>query len=302
MATERYLAWHQANADGTDKFGGRSRPLTDEQWNEFQIVTSIIPELRPIVIDFLCVERDFAAIGRLRDDIVALNPNPSVPMRVIGKATLEARSLVQHGLSNFINAAHGFRERTAARIRNRYGADSDAFRHITDVYKTSYDRSFAYRLMSNLRNRAQWYESRISLTPVDERTEDETLTTTGIGVSLRKSSLLRDESIEAPFRSEIEQIDSDRFDVIEVANAYMTEINAIMFAYLDSHVDRLQKLSSYRQAVYTMRYMPPAATPIIWEGEIPKDEEPNASKVRHFGFGELEFVHALYKRLAPAAD
>ncbi|MBC9033195.1 hypothetical protein IAG41_12420 [Sphingomonas sp. JC676] len=95
--------WYRPQTRNPLQRGNVDPPVTLGDWIEYQRHTSFIPQLKPIVIDFLALDAEAASAATLNEDVVAtLGDDLMKPI------TLETLALAQRRVNAFLAAASGF--------------------------------------------------------------------------------------------------------------------------------------------------------------------------------------------------
>ena len=164
-AAKRF-GWYVPQDDGTLDLAFQDGEFSDESWQELRKVVAIIPNLRPIVIDFLALEQDFQALVCIESAIARSIERLPNPIGVVPAILTPAYAQAQRHISNFLGAASAFRDRAKARLAEMHGSNSDYSENLKVAISAAYDESRAYRILYNLRNYAQHHASPVSIMPI----------------------------------------------------------------------------------------------------------------------------------------
>lgn len=290
--TGKRFGWFIAKPDGKTDIGRSTKEFSADNWAEFESIVAVTSELRPFVIDFISLERDFSVLQAVEDEIADEMLSAANFMTITGVQQTLFLAKAQGALTNFLGAASAFRDRSLTRLRERYGEESLEYKMFFAVTRDAYEHSFAYRLLYNLRNYAQHHDNPISFIPTEGRNlaEREQAEIT-VRLMLKPNELLESSRINKTFRTTELVNHKEPIEIVPMAAEYMQWLGALMKAVVEPQVYRLEELQRYGKMILRVMKLPKGALPVILEGEIPN------TRFYHFSFDELGFLHGLYVRL-----
>ncbi len=301
----RHLGWVTPDPEkgkGSNGTGVRAKPLAPEQWEEFQEIAAIMGEIRPWIIDFLTLEKDYREVERLKDDLhsrFSAVPHPAPGDAVV---IVETFVTVQRALSNFLSSANAFREKARNRLVRRYGRESLQVRGFESAISEARINAFAFRFLWFLSNYSLHNESPISAIPVSDARDDNGELTLSVRVEIKRDMILR--SLKPTMRKQDKELISlhdeltaqpEAIPLLPLAEEYMKQHGELFHVIIASHQDRLARFSRYAQAVLQSAGQPNDAKPVIWEGADPPDGISTA-KTYAFSFGEFELLMKTLER------
>jgi len=293
-STARKIGWFIPRRDGKVDLGTGPR-LSAENWAEFKSMIEVMAEIRPFLVDYLSLENDFMALAGMENEIVTYLRDMPNPVAFGGVQQTIVLAKAQGALSNFLSSTSAFRDRSDTRLRERYGKHSNQHQQLLGSFKAAYDRSFAYRLLYNVRNYGQHHDSPLSMIPTHgARLASGELDFT-VSLVLAPKEMLRSEKIQKSFRSELSARPGE-LHLIPLVKEFFYLHGGIIKVVIDMYMPRLIQFQNYGRAVLTRMRVPEGAVPVIFEGE---DLGPHV--MFPFSFDEFAFVHDLHQRLGNPA-
>ncbi|MEX0809933.1 MAG: hypothetical protein WD044_14505 [Dongiaceae bacterium] len=283
----RHIGWFDSSQDWTrpsEKTVAISSAFSDELMQEYREIVSIISELRPFIIDYLCIERDFSELSTVEALLTAEIQKTGVVPFLAGTAFMPTHVAAQHALTNFLISASTFLERTICRIARTYGNDSTEAIGFKELRQMLYSQSFGYRLCYHLRNFSQHQESPLDIIPIHAKADGEHYKVS-IKLELERDNLvkgirkIRDEVSKQP----------PKIPVLPCAQDYFRCLSQLFHFLIHTQADRIGNLVGYIAAIKrTFKNMPSDAVPFIWEGDFPPTNPEFQIKAHSFSIDELE--------------
>ncbi len=283
----RRIGWIDRNEDWsrpTQKMVAISNDISDEEMREYREIVGVIGELRPFIVDYLCLERDFLELQEVESKLEAeIQKVGLIPFHA-GSLSLLTQVAVQHALSNFLISASSFLERTKCRIGRVYGKNSTQAVGFDELRQTLYSESFGYRLCYHLRNFSQHQESPLDIIPVHAKADKDRYKFS-IKLELDREKLLKDiRKISDEVGSQLQKI-----PVLPHAEEYFRCLSQLFHYLIHTQADRIARLIGYIAVVRkVLKNMPPDAVPFIWEGDFPPTNPELQVKAHSFSIDEIE--------------
>lgn len=297
--TKRQFDWLTPDPEkgkGSIGTGVRAKPLAPEQWEEFQEIAAIMGEIRPWIIDFLTLEKDYREVESLKDELhsqFSAVPHPALDDAVVAVETFVT---VQRALSNFLSSANAFREKARNRLMRRYGRESLQVRGFESAILEVKINAFAFRFLRFLSNYSLHNENPINAIPVSGARDDNDELALSVRVEIKRDIILR--NLKPTMRKQDKELISlhdeimaqpEAIPLLPLAEEYMKQHGKLFHVIIASHQDRLARFSRYAQAVLQSAVQPNDAKPVIWEGADPPDGIA-AVKIYAFSFDEFELL------------
>lgn len=303
--TKRHFGWLTPDPEkgkGSIGIGMRAKPLAPEQWEELQEIAAIMGEIRPWIIDFLALEKDYREVERLKDELhsqFSVVPHPALDDAVV---VVEMLVTVQRALSNFLSSATAFREKARNRLVRRYGRESLQVRGFESAILEVKINAFAFRFLWFLSNYSLHNENPINAIPVSGARNGNDELALSVRVEIKRDMVLR--NLQPTMRKQDKELISlhdelmaqpEAIPLLPLAEEYMKQHGKLFHVIIASHQDRLANFSRYAQAVLQSAAQPNDAKPVIWEGADPP-EGISTVKTYAFSFDEFELLMKTLKR------
>lgn len=298
--TAKRFGWiepHPEKGEGHINIYVQHRDLPVGAWAEFEEIVGVIAEIRPYLIDFLALERDFEEVNNLEAVLRTELETLVSPFTLSGVTHFQAYVTAQRALSNFLAAASAFRDRARKRLIERYGMSSTEIRRFDLAVTDAYDGSFAYRLLYNLRNFSQHHASPMDILPIQGKRNEAGKMLISVQVELRRDDLLsQGKKIQSRVRRELADQPTN-IALGPLANDYMRQHGDIFTSIAGPQAHRLTIFIDYARTIIEKSGMPEGATPLIWDGPLPKTQENFDTSAHGFSFDEMAFLIKTLRRL-----
>ncbi len=187
--SEKFLGYFLPK-DGGHVHGARfEKPLSEEQFSEFENVIRITSILRPFIIDFLGMEENYRILSRMPKEMKGRFEAQSNPMTEGAIGGTWRVWQAQNAVTNFLSSASALRDRSKTRLRQRYGKDSEQLAALQAAIKTAVDGSIEYRFFYHLRNYAQHHDIPLSLVPIKSTVSEQSKIEANISIVIAPSKL-----------------------------------------------------------------------------------------------------------------
>ncbi|MFZ2155604.1 MAG: hypothetical protein WAV72_05730 [Bradyrhizobium sp.] len=294
---DKFLGYLLPRADNNVHGMRYVKPLSEEQYAEFEEVIRVTSILRPHIVNFMGLEENFNVFqrlpGEMKSQFEALSN--SMSEGAVGGARRIAKS--QNALSSFLFSAGAFRDRARMRLRERYGSDDPRVAEWDAVVSAAYDAHFEYRLFYNLRNYAQHHDIPLSLVPLQSKLNDKSKMEATVSVVLAPSKIASSPLVQKRFRPQLVGLSAD-IDLNPVAAVYFRLHAGFLKAIIEMHKEEVAQMHAYREALVSHLKLPAGAFPVIWEGDFPlNDGETTDGRFTHFSFDELNLILVLHEHL-----
>lgn len=297
VVPERRLAWVQLSEGEEINITWPEKPMRREVWEEFASVIQLIADIRPLVVDLLGLEMDFAELvqveGQIVESMSTLNAWQNAGSR--GAVTL-ARS--QSKLTAFLGAASAFRDHIVATLTGASDGTEDAVKSFKSATSAEFDSSQAYRIMYGLRNFAQHEDAPLSAVPVSGKrtgTEDWAYR---VELALHIRRLADSDKFNSKVRQEMQTL-PDKVPLMPLVKEFMASHRRLAGWMLKRHERQISTVKHYQQAVLSHPHRPTGSIPIMIEGpsmHLGQQDEHNRN-YSYFGFDEIALIDRMWERL-----
>ncbi len=295
--TQRRFGWILPKPHGHMDVRIMEHVLTDDEWKEFDRYTRVIEDLRPAMVDFLSLRADYHAAAAVAEEGAANLDARFVTGWIDMSTAVDVHANAQRHIANFLSSSSAFRDRAAARLRDRPDAKS-AFEALKTECSDIYDTSFAYRVLYNLRNYAQHFAPPIAIIPITAELTSAGLMATRVELLLQPQTLVRNSKLQPSVRKELAELGENRITLMPMLHRYWEDHQRIMYFLIWSESTRLDEMAFYAAHLYQAYEIPHAAIPVLWEGGDPAIGPQSQHRAIPFRFDELERFLALRDNLS----
>jgi hypothetical protein len=296
--SDKFLGYILPEEGGRMQCSRSITPLSDEQYSEFESVIRVTSMLRPFIIDFLGLEENFRILNRMPEEMRKRFESQSNPMMegAIGGAWRLWQA--QNAVSNFLYSASALRDRSETRLRKLYGENSAQLTALQSAIKSAYDSSIEYRLLYNLRNYAQHHDIPLSLVPITGTLNDQSKFEANVSIVIAPSKLASSSRLQKRFvNQELKKL-SENVDLIAYGRVYFRLHAGFLKIIIEKHVNEINEMQAYREAVEQHLRLPRGAFPVVWEGDFPTEPDISVKgRFSHFSFDELNLIYVLHEHL-----
>lgn len=275
------------------------KPLSDEQYAEFESIIRVTSILRPYIIDFLGMEANFGNLNRLPKEMKSRFEALSNPMTEGAIGGSWRLWQAQNAVSNFLYSVSAFRDRSTARLRERYGKGSAQLAALQTAFTAAYDGSLEYRFLHNLRNYAQHHDIPLSFVPVKSTADEKSKIEAQISIVVAPSKLASYSRVQKTFaKRDLPKLKED-IDLNAYSKVYFRLHAGFLKMIIEMYANELSEMQAYREAVEKHLKLPHGAFPVVWEGDFPMDPDVVVQgRFSHFSFDELNLIFVLHEHLS----
>lgn len=288
-----YFGWvSESNIrDDPERFdiGWSSQPLPTGIVSEFEEIISLFGNIRPTLIDFITLKYAYIGLLELPVELVSLYENRPVVLDV-GSRTIRSHVLAETRLSNFLNGASSFRDRTLVRLREDATIQAAARTKLSSLF----DRSFGYRVCYALRNFSQHHSHPLHIIPVNATRPHGGNLEYKIDLEIERDRLLDpDAKLSAKLRAELSRM-PEKIPLMPIAAEYYVALREFFLGYLALHGSGIQLALGYELAVRrAVPNMPKDASPLLFRGKPIQVDGQTKCNVTSFSFDELAILREL---------
>lgn len=296
---EAFLGWiEQGDTPGKHNIGSLSTPLSDAEWEEYQSVCQICPELRERVIDFVSVEREARALQQAPSEFAAELDQVEHPLLIGGIHSTLGLAVIQSTLTNYLSATSAFLDRANRYLSRRFGKPSPQFDAFNALTSKLFDEVFAYSLFRGMRNYSQHRAIPISAMQVNAARDESgglKFAVTHAGISrLELLQALIDEKKQPKLQAVLKARTEESYDLSVMVATDLRCFEALFFELLQYHKTELATMELYQVAVQRAltQHASGSFTPVIFRGKMTMEHASPAL----FGFDELAYIQTLAQR------
>jgi hypothetical protein len=289
-----YLGWYLPLADGQTQIGLTPDRFSAADIEAYNQAVAVIGDMRPILIDYLALEADYEALQAIGPEL--RERFGGGPLTLVGVDMVMVQTGVQRALSNFLQAARAFVDRTQTRLSQdgHNARPSPAWQRFANVEKAAFEQSLGVRILTLLSRYIRHYEAPVTLVPISDGEDGD------IHIEMRLilgvETLLGFDGLDGRLRAELLSLRDKRLDLMALAEAFMAAHGAMMLSLIHNRAGELFALEQFEARIAEQCKPPEGAIPIIWEGPQPTDGKLDGSAY-HFCFEESQFLFQLAKRL-----
>jgi hypothetical protein len=300
LPADAHLGWIVAGAEANSHdIGFMDQTLSEEEWQEFQNICHILPQLRPRIVDFISAEKEAHALFNSPTEFSEELRNVSHPMLIGGLHATLGLAHIQTALTNYLGAASALIYRAERYISKNFGGKKSAqFEDFKALQTQEYDSVFAYRLFRNMRNYAQHSELPISFMQLSGEMHEGKMIYVTDKIGFERNELLQalmEEKAQKTFRQELAASTETFYSMVELAAADLKSLGRLFNRLCSYHASQISDMAHYAAAVHRIieRQGFPNATPVIFAGRpIPGTQ----AKPHLFSFDEMNYLATLLVR------
>jgi hypothetical protein len=151
---EYRFACYQLNSDGTTDWKVDKNPIAQDILDEYQVITQVVIDIRPIMIDYECASRNRDALLEAVSSINERARMLNLDLRQSENFTYESMNVMNQHVNNFLYSARVFIDRSGDRLKRLYGERSAQCTNFRCAASALYDSHFSYRFVYGIRNYA----------------------------------------------------------------------------------------------------------------------------------------------------
>ena len=307
-----HLGWISAEAEpGRHSIGVIGNEFTDENWKEFEQICSIVPQFRPLRVDFISLKSEAEKLISAPEEYSREISKTSHLMLIGGKHAVTGLAILQSSFTSYLAARSAMLDRALRYLSKNFGKPSQQYDEFVAQTNQEFDSNFAYRLFYNLRNYSQHLGMPISELKISGETNKDGALSLHATIIIGKENIadfLAASNKQPKFRQELASLTDDHFEIVKNTQEDFLSFQRLFIKLFSFHVERIDEMARYRDVVLNLvgkhrqkaiSSVPGSSTtgdftPVLLIGDfdlkksIVGDELQGKATPRLFGFDELD--------------